>query len=118
MDAHELMRKSITELLILSCISEDPSFSYDISKRIQERSEGTLHIPSGCIIPHLYYMRERGEIQETTRRINGKTRDCFEITRAGEARLAELTNAYLETHQIFLAFQQNHQAHEEAQSSD
>lgn len=107
MDAHERMLKSITELFTLSCVSEDASFCYFISKRIQERTEGAIRIPLGCIIPYLYFARENGEIRNTTRMINGKMRDCFEITQAGEDRLADLTEAYMETHQALLKFLKN-----------
>lgn len=107
MDAHEQMLKSITELLTLSCISEEAGFSYFISKRIKERTEGAIRIPSGCIIPYLYFARENGEVRNTERVINGKTRDCFEITPAGEEQLAELTDAYMDTHQALLTFLKN-----------
>lgn len=107
MDAHEQMIRSIKDLLILACINEEASSSYSISVRIQERSEGIIHIPSGYIIPHLLRMLEDGYIQKTTREINGKIRDCFEITPAGNFRMAELSNAYLVTHQALLTFFEN-----------
>lgn len=121
MDAHELMLKSITELLTLSCIREDASFSYYVSKRIKARTEGAIHIPSGYIIPYLYNLQENEEIRETARVINGKIRDCYEITPAGEKRLAELTDAYMDTHRallLFLEHQQKAQQEKAAQGSD
>lgn len=107
MDAKEQMIRSIKDLLILACLNEEASFSYYISKRIQERSQGLIHIPSGCIIPHLLHMLEEGYIQETAREINGKICDCFEITPAGNFRMGELSNAYLVTHQALLTFFEN-----------
>lgn len=104
MDAHEHMQRALAELLTLSCINEEASFSYYISKLINARTEGAIHIPAGCIIPHLYHLLENGQIKETQREINGRIRTCYAITPAGQERLADLTQAYMDTHQAFLVF--------------
>lgn len=119
MDPNEQMLKSITELLTLACLSEDASFSYHISKLIQRRTEGAIHIPAGCIIPHLYRLLEYGEIRETPKVINGRNRICYALTPAGEERLAELIDAYMSTHQAFLLFLNNQrEALEEKKTQD
>ncbi len=104
MDAHEHMQRALAELLTLSCINEEASFSYYISKLINARTEGAIHIQASCIIPHLYHLLENGQIKETQREINGRIRTCYAITPAGRERLADLTQAYMDTHQAFLVF--------------
>lgn len=107
MDALQHMQKSLAELLILSCIREEASFSYYISKRIQERSEGAIRISAGCIIPYLHRLLDNGQIRVAAKVINGKVRDCYEITSSGKLLLLELSNAYVDTHRALLVFCKN-----------
>lgn len=107
MDPNEQMLKPITELLTLACLNEDASSSYYISKLINERTEGAIHIPTAIIIPYLYHLLESGRIRETPKVINGRNRICYALTPTGEERLAELIDAYMSTHQAFLLFLNN-----------
>lgn len=61
MDPNEQMLKSITELLTLACLNEDASSSYYISKLINERTEGAIHIPTAIIIPSFTTSWKAGE---------------------------------------------------------
>ena len=107
MSPKEEMLKAITEMLTLACLQEEASFNYYISNCINERTDGAIHITASFIIPQLYRLLEHGRIRETTRVIHGRERTCYVLTPAGEARLSELIDAYLDTHQAFWTFLEN-----------
>lgn len=108
MDAQEKMLRPITELLTLACLREGEGAGYQISRLINEHSEGASHIPAGCIITYLYRLLECGSIRETPKVVNGRTRTCYVLTPEGEERMAGLIDAYMSAHQAFLLFLSNH----------
>lgn len=56
------LKKGSAELLILSLLEARPRHGYEISKMIQERSEGRLRFKVASLYPLLYRLEERGWI--------------------------------------------------------
>src|ERR1700761_8113303 len=56
------LKKGSAELLILSLIEHRPRHGYEISKLIEDRSEGALKFNVASFYPLLYRLEERGLI--------------------------------------------------------
>jgi PadR family transcriptional regulator, regulatory protein PadR len=56
------LKKGSADLLILSLLEVRPRHGYDISKVIEERSEGTLTFHVASLYPLLYRLEKRGWI--------------------------------------------------------
>jgi len=56
-------KKGSAELLILSLLETLPRHGYDISKLIEQRSEGALRFHVASLYPLLYRLEKRGWIQ-------------------------------------------------------
>ena len=56
-------KKGSAELLILSLLEAHPRHGYEISKLIEQRSEGTIRFHAASLYPLLYRLEKRGWIQ-------------------------------------------------------
>jgi PadR family transcriptional regulator len=56
------LKKGSAELLILSLVEARPRHGYEISKLIEQRSEGRLKFKVASLYPLLYRLEERGWI--------------------------------------------------------
>jgi len=56
-------KKGSAELLILSLVEAMPRHGYEISKLIEQRSDGALCFHAASLYPLLYRMEKRGWIQ-------------------------------------------------------
>ena len=56
-------KKGSAELLILSLVEARPRHGYEISKLIEQRSQGTLRFHVASLYPLLYRLEKRGWIQ-------------------------------------------------------
>ncbi len=56
-------KKGSTELLLLSLLEALPRHGYEISKLIEQRSQGTLRFHAASLYPLLYRLEKRGWIQ-------------------------------------------------------
>lgn len=54
------LKKGSAELLILSLVEARPRHGYEISKLIEQRSEGALRFKVASLYPLLYRLEERG----------------------------------------------------------
>lgn len=57
------LKKGSADLMILSLLEVRPRHGYDISKVIEERSEGTLTFHVASLYPLLYRLEKRGWIK-------------------------------------------------------
>jgi PadR family transcriptional regulator, regulatory protein PadR len=79
------------ELAILSLLSEEPLYGFEISKRIEERTAGALRFTLASLYPMLYELEKRGWIAgrwETNQ--SGRNRRVYRLTAAGNNELAPL----------------------------
>ncbi|HTU43324.1 MAG TPA: helix-turn-helix transcriptional regulator [Candidatus Aquilonibacter sp.] len=80
-----------TELAILSLLSEEPLYGFEISKRIEERTAGALHFTLASLYPMLYELEKRQWIEgrwEASQ--SGRDRRVYSLTAAGKKELAPL----------------------------
>jgi PadR family transcriptional regulator, regulatory protein PadR len=78
-------KKGSAELLILSLVETIPRHGYDISKLIEQRSEGALTFHPASLYPLLYRLENRGWIQgRWVEKAGQRRRRFYRLTAAGK----------------------------------
>jgi|SRR5580700_10809150 PadR family transcriptional regulator PadR len=83
------LKKGSAELLILSLIEVRPRHGYDISKLIEQRSEGSLRFHVASLYPLLYRLEKRGWISgRWVEKAGQRRRRYYRLTAEGRQVLA------------------------------
>ena len=87
--AMDSAKKGTADLLILALVDEQTLHGYDIARRIEDRSDGTLHFTLASLYATLYRLEERSLIRgRWVERAGQRRRRYYRITEAGRAVLA------------------------------
>jgi PadR family transcriptional regulator, regulatory protein PadR len=82
-------KKGSAELLILSLLEARPRHGYEISKLIEQKSEGKLSFHVASLYPLLYRLEDRGWLKgQWVERAGQRRRRYYRLTRAGRRVLA------------------------------
>ena len=82
-------KKGSADLLILALVDEQALHGYEIARRIDERSDGTLHFTLASLYATLYRLEERGWIRgRWVERAGQRRRRYYRITESGRSVLA------------------------------
>jgi PadR family transcriptional regulator, regulatory protein PadR len=82
-------KKGSADLLILALVDEQALHGYDIARRLDERSGGTLHFTLASLYATLYRLEERGFIRgRWVERPGQRRRRYYRITDGGRTVLA------------------------------
>lgn len=85
----------ITELLILSILSAHDSYVYEITKTIENNSNGLLSISQNTIYTATYKLQNEGKISEYSQLVGKRrTRIYYHIERDGLSYLENLKQNY------------------------
>lgn len=89
MALYDQIRKGSTSTLILSLLSEEPMYGYQITQELQRRSEGYFEMKEGLLYPALHQMEQDGLLKSEWRRVGGsRRRKYYSITEEGRRVLA------------------------------
>ncbi len=91
------IKRGTAELAILSVLEEGPLHGYEMARRIERQTKGTLRFTLAALYPTLYKMEQRDWIRgawETSR--NGRRRRCYRLTPAGKKKLTPLRKEWSE----------------------
>lgn len=84
------LKKGSAELLILSLIDTRGRHGYEISKMIEQRSNGELRFNAASLYPLLYRLEKRGWIEgRWVEKANQRRRRYYRATAAGRKVLRE-----------------------------
>jgi transcriptional regulator len=84
------LKKGSAELLILALVEHRARHGYELSKLIEERSEGRIRFKVASLYPLLYRLEGRGWIQgRWVERAGERRRRFYRLTAAGRRVLAE-----------------------------
>ena len=87
--AVDAAKKGSADLLILALVDEQDLHGYEIARRIEHRSNGTLIFTLASLYATLYRLEERGHIRgRWVERAGQRRRRCYRITDAGRKILA------------------------------
>ena len=82
-------KKGSADLLILALVDEQALHGYEIARRIEERSDGTLQFTLASLYATLYRLEERGLIRgRWVERAGQRRRRYYRITESGRGMLA------------------------------
>jgi transcriptional regulator len=91
------LKKGSAELLILSLIENRPRHGYEISKIIEQKSEGVLKFNVASFYPLLYRMERRGFISgRWVEKAGQRRRRYYQLTSEGKKVLREQRNTWAE----------------------
>lgn len=83
------LKKGSAELLILSSIEGRARHGYDIARRIETRSQGTVRFHAASLYPLLYRLERQGWIDgRWVERANQRRRRMYTLTSEGRKVLA------------------------------
>jgi PadR family transcriptional regulator PadR len=77
------LRKGSTVVLILTVLSEQPMYGYQISRELGQRSQGYFEMKEGLLYPALHQMEESGLIASDWKVIENRRRRYYRITSQG-----------------------------------
>lgn len=83
------IKRGTAELAVLSVLEDGPLHGYEIARRIEQTTQGSLRFTLASLYPLLYRMEKQGwlradwEISES-----GRRRRCYRLTTAGKKKLA------------------------------
>ena len=90
-------KRGSAELLILSLVEARPRHGYEISKLIEQRSEGAVRFYVASLYPLLYRLERRGWIQGRWVEKSGqRRRRYYRLTRQGRRVLASQLRSWRE----------------------
>jgi PadR family transcriptional regulator PadR len=91
------IKRGTAELAILSVLESGALHGYEMARRIEEQTKGSLRFTLAALYPMLYRMEQRGWIRgawETSR--SGRRRRCYRLTAAGKKKLLPLRKEWSE----------------------
>jgi transcriptional regulator len=84
------MKKGSAELLILAAVEARARHGYDIARRIEQRSKGTVTFHAASLYPLLYRLEQRGWIAgRWTEKAGERRRREYRLTPVGRKVLAQ-----------------------------
>ena len=82
-------KKGSADLLILALLEHEPRHGYDLSRLIEQRSNGVVTFHVASLYPLLYRLEKRGWIEgRWIEKPSQRRRRCYRITAAGREMLA------------------------------
>ncbi|MBI4336445.1 MAG: helix-turn-helix transcriptional regulator [Chloroflexi bacterium] len=90
MSKRELLKGS-TETLLLSLLTREPMYGYQIVKEMEKRSSGYFRLPEGTLYPALHRMMKDGLVEgRWSTAPSGQLRRYYHITADGQKALADM----------------------------
>ena len=83
------LAKGSTELLVLSVISKEDMYGYQIIKTIEKKSEEVFKMKEGTLYPILHNLESRGYLSSYMVDVSGRSRKYYKITDKGLKQFAE-----------------------------
>lgn len=97
------IKRGTAELAVLSVLSSGPMHGYEMARRIEQQTKGSLRFTLAALYPMLYRMEQQGWIRGTWETSsNGRRKRCYRLTPAGRKKLSPLRREWAE---LFRALQ-------------
>ncbi|GAB3873134.1 PadR family transcriptional regulator [Dactylosporangium cerinum] len=84
------------DALLLAVLDGEPRHGYAIIEALQERSGGSLTLPTGTVYPALRRLERAGYVESAWSTVGGRERRTYRLTSAGRKVLAEERSAWQE----------------------
>jgi PadR family transcriptional regulator, regulatory protein PadR len=91
------IKRGTAELAILSVLESGALHGYEIARRIEEQTKGSLRFTLAALYPMLYRMEQRGWIRGAWQiSPSGRRRRCYRLTPTGKKKLSPLRKEWSE----------------------
>jgi PadR family transcriptional regulator PadR len=80
----------VPELLILRLLEEEEMYGYEIVQAIRERTEAVIAVGEGVVYPVLHALERGGALRSRRKKVAGRSRIYYTVTRAGRVRFSAL----------------------------
>jgi len=91
------IKRGTAELAVLSLLESGPLHGYEIARRIERQTRGSLRFTLAALYPMLYRMEKRHWIRGAWQTSsNGRRRRCYRLTPEGKKKLAPLRDEWSE----------------------
>ena len=78
--------KGFLEDIVLYLINENGEmYGYEITKRVQEISNGAINVTEGALYPILHRLENQGKLTSNFKDAKGRLRKYYALTKNGEA---------------------------------
>lgn len=85
------IKRGTAELAVLSVLQEGPLHGYELARRIEEQTNGSLRFTLASLYPLLYRLENRGHIKGVWQTSDsGRRRRCYKLTFEGKKKLAPI----------------------------
>jgi len=91
------IKRGTAELAVLSVLEDGPLHGYEMARRIEEQTHGSLRFTLASLYPLLYRLEKRGWVRgawETSG--GGRRRRCYRLTAEGKKKLAPIRREWAE----------------------
>ena len=91
------IKRGTAELAVLSVLEDGPLHGYEMARRIEQQTNGSLRFTLASLYPLLYRLEKRGWVRgawETSR--NGRKRRCYRLTPVGKKKLSPIRQEWAE----------------------
>lgn len=86
------LRRGSTQVLVLSLLTEEPMYGYQIAKELERRSEGYFDFKEGTLYPLLHRMEKEGLVKGEWQVVEkGPSRKYYSLTPEGKRVLEKST---------------------------
>lgn len=91
------LKRGTAELAVLSVLEQGPLHGYELARRIEQQTSGSLRFTLASLYPLLYRLENRGYIQgEWETGESGRRRRCYKLTFEGKKKLPPIRKEWKE----------------------
>ena len=91
------IKRGTAELAVLSVLEDGPLHGYEMARRIEEQTHGSLRFTLASLYPLLYKLEMRGWVRGAWEiSAAGRRRRCYRLTPEGKKRLAPIRREWAE----------------------
>jgi DNA-binding PadR family transcriptional regulator len=101
----EMLKGSLKSIVLKLLADNDKMYGYEITRKVEELSEGKIQLTYGALYPVLHKLEKDGSLVTESQNVNNRTRIYYKLTPKGKSvakeKIEELKE-YLETLKVLL----------------
>jgi DNA-binding PadR family transcriptional regulator len=101
----EMLKGSLKSIVLKLLADNDKMYGYEITRKVEELSEGKIQLTYGALYPVLHKLEKDGSLVTESQNVNNRTRIYYMLTPKGKSvakeKIEELKE-YLETLKVLL----------------
>jgi PadR family transcriptional regulator PadR len=80
----------VPELMILRLLEDAEMYGYEIVRAIRDRTDAVIEVGEGVVYPVLHALERSGALRSRRKKVTGRSRIYYSVTKAGSRRLSDL----------------------------